>query len=150
AWLDVPAFGQPLPADGFTAIDPQLQATILAGQEELIAAGDQLQRPRDIWERPIKTNSVTGGLDTHTRHGTFIAGIVRQVAPDAQVLAIRVMHSDGVVYESDLLTALDHLADQVEAAQAGTGGQMIDVVCLSLGYYVEDADDSQYNLRLEE
>jgi hypothetical protein len=150
-WLDVPApVGSALPEDGFTTVDAALQATILAAQEQLIAAGHPLQRLRDAWERQIRTGSVAGELGSHTGHGTFIGGLVRQVAPDATVLQIRVMHSDGVVYESDLLIALDRLADQVEAAQAGTGGAMVDVVCLSLGYYLENAADTTYTIRLQE
>ena len=57
-------------------------------------------------DTPVSGGSAGGELDTHTGHGTFIAGIVRQVVPDAEVLAIRVMHGDGIVYEGDLLCAL--------------------------------------------
>ena len=55
---------------------------------------------------------------THPRSRTFISGIVRQVAPDAQVLAIRIMHSDGIVNEGDLICALRH-AGQPDRARRG-------------------------------
>ena len=57
-----------------------------------------------------------GGLDKDSGHGTFIAGIIRQVCPDALVLAIRVMPSDGVVDEHQLTIALNQLL--VRQAQA--------------------------------
>jgi subtilisin family serine protease len=55
----------------------------------------------------------------------------------------RVMAGDGVAYESDLLAALTKLVDQVTAAQApgGNPGDMIDILSLSMGYYIEDAQD---------
>ena len=54
---------------------------------------------------------------------------------------VRVMHSDGVAYESDLLTALRTLVSLVSLAQAGEGaGMMVDVVSLSLGYFHEDGE----------
>jgi hypothetical protein len=62
---------------------------------------------------------------------------VRQVVPDARVLAVRVAHSDGVAYEGDLICALGLLADQIAAAEEGDMAAMIDVVSMSLGYFSE-------------
>jgi len=54
------------------------------------------------------------------------------------VLAIRVTHSDGVIYEGDILLALWRIFAQVRLAQDnGDAGQLVDVVSLSLGYYDE-------------
>jgi subtilisin family serine protease len=69
---------------------------------------------------------------------------VRQVAPDAQVLAIRIMHSDGIVNEYDLIDALGLLADRIASAEAGDMTAMVDVVSLSLGYFDESASDELY------
>ena len=41
-----------------------------------------------------------GSLDSDAGHGTFIAGLIRQTCPDANILAVRVMYSDGVVEEA--------------------------------------------------
>jgi serine protease len=79
-----------------------------------------------------------GVLDSHSGHGTFICGLIRQLCPDADVLAIRVMRSDGIVDEADLVWALSVLDARLARLQAGRAkdGQL-DVVVLSLGYYHE-------------
>ena len=55
----------------------------------------------------------------YTGHGSFIAGLIRQVVPDATVLSIRIMHGDGIVYEGDLLYALR--PDQRTGSRPPTG-----------------------------
>lgn len=83
-----------------------------------------------------------GVLDRDAGHGTFIAGIIRQVCPDAQVLAIRVMPSSGVVDEHQLTIALNMLLlRQAQAQLTGEVNNVIDVLNLSLGYYHETPDD---------
>jgi hypothetical protein len=80
-----------------------------------------------------------------------LAGIVRQVVPDAQVLAIRIMHSDGFVYEGDLMCALGLLSARVAGAlDAGDMSLMVDVVSLSLGYFSESAADVAYSSALRQ
>jgi hypothetical protein len=87
-----------------------------------------------------------GLLDRDSGHGTFIAGIIRQTCPDAKVLAIRVMPSDGVVEEHQLCIALNKLlVRQAQAQAAGDLDGVIDVMSLSLGYYHEDPDDVRYS-----
>jgi subtilisin family serine protease len=87
-----------------------------------------------------------GLLDRESGHGTFIAGIIRQTSPDAKVLAIRVMPSDGVVEEHQLVIALNKLLVRQAQAQAnGSLDDIIDVLSLSLGYYHEDPDDVRYS-----
>jgi hypothetical protein len=59
------------------------------------------------------------------------------------------MHSDGVVYEGDLLYALGLLAARVAAAhESGNPALMIDAVSLSLGYYAESPSDIVYTSEL--
>ena len=48
---------------------------------------------------------------THWGHGTFIAGLIRQVAPQARVLSMRVMNSAGLVDDSAVINALTWLHD---------------------------------------
>jgi hypothetical protein len=153
-WLDVAADpaapgGYTTTPAGFVAVDQGMQDLLYANGQQLAAAGDQ---PRQLirypWDRPVTADPLIGELDTHTGHGTFIAGIVRQIAPDARVLAVRIMHSDGIVYEGDLLYALGLLAARVSAAGAGDPDQLVDVVSLSLGYFSETAADQAYSLAL--
>ncbi len=55
-------------------------------------------------------------------HGTNVAGIIRQIAPEATILPIRVLAPDGRGYISDLIVAIEH------ALAAGA-----DIINLSLG-----------------
>jgi hypothetical protein len=147
SWLDVrpdPAGGYLVdPVDGFVMDDPGLQAVIY--QEARYAADEQGDHSRqliaDAWDGPVAADPLVGALNDATGHGTFIAGIVRQAAPDARVLAIRIMHSDDVVYEGDLLCALALLADRIASAEQGSMAEMVDVVSLSLGYFDESSAD---------
>jgi len=154
-WLDVrrnPAGGYLVdPADGFAMDDPGIQAVVYA--EASFAATEQGDTSRQLidgpWDGPSIGDPLLGELNDATGHGTFISGIVRQAAPDARVLSIRIMHSDDVVYEGDLLCALALLADRIAAAEEGSTGdgsmaEMVDVVSLSLGYFDESPADAVY------
>ena len=86
----------------------------------------------------VVTDELEGVLDPDSGHGTFIAGLIRQQCPDADILSIRVMPSDGAVPEHVLHDALVALACRQEAALAnGRAKDLIDIVSLSLGYYPE-------------
>jgi subtilisin family serine protease len=69
-------------------------------------------------------------LDAQAGHGTFIAGIVRQHAPGARLMVGRVLGSDGVCDEVDLLMALHALRERKRKSR-----RRIDIVNLSLGAY---------------
>jgi Subtilase family len=150
-WLDVqrdPAGGYVVdPVDGFVLDDPGIQAVVYA--EASFAAAEQGDASRqliaDAWDGPAAGDPLVGELNDATGHGTFISGIVRQAAPDARVLSLRIMHSDDVVYEGDLLCALALLADRIAAAEDGSMAEMVDVVSLSLGYFDESAADVTYS-----
>jgi subtilisin family serine protease len=89
-----------------------------------------------------ESNPLLGELHRHVGHGSFIAGIVRQAAPDAQVAVARVLSGDGVAYERDVLTALRSLEAQVRKAQKDNQpDDMIDILCVSMGYYSETPQD---------
>ena len=143
-WLDVtPALGGGYDThpDGFVQIDENIQTAIRAESEQ--AAGNDRQRQviRDAGDTPIAANPLIGELNPALGHSTFIAGIVRQVAPDAQVLAIRIMHSDDLLYEGDVICALRHLARRIALAEARDLPPMVDVVSLSFGYFSESRHD---------
>jgi hypothetical protein len=89
----------------------------------------------------VVTDPLEGVLDPYSGHGTFIAGLVRQRCPDADILSVRVMPSDGASPEHVILHALTALAARQMAAQkSGPPTDVIDVVSLSLGYYPEHLD----------
>jgi subtilisin family serine protease len=92
-----------------------------------------------------------GLLDADAGHGTFIAGLIRQQCPDADILAVQVMGGDGVVAESNLLDVLHLLAlRQQIAVESNDPDRIIDVLSLSLGYYHEQPDDITYDAQLLE
>jgi hypothetical protein len=99
---------------------------------------------------PEDTGDLTGPLDG-TRdplagHGTFISGIVRQMCPDAAILAVRVVQSDGVIAEAALVDALEQVAELARRyAQGDPEGLPVDVVSLSLGYYHESPADAAFD-----
>jgi len=148
-WLDV----RPEPpgyamegSDPFVAVDQVLQDAIYLESDWAASQGDWPRQPiKNPWDTPISDDPLLGELNDASGHGTFIAGIVRQIAPDAQVLAIRIMHSDDIVYEGDLLCALALLAERIAVAEAGDMTGMVDVVSLSLGYFDESSADVHYS-----
>lgn len=67
----------------------------------------------DGWSSPVPASdplhpAVPTG--THWGHGTFIAGLLRQTAPQAKVLSMRVMDSTGHLDSCDVVNALSWLA----------------------------------------
>jgi subtilisin family serine protease len=129
-------------ADGFVAVDPRIQDAIRREGEHARARGD---KPRQVirvpWDTPEADYPFVGELNPALGHGTFIAGILRQAAPDARVLAVRAMHSDDVCNEGDIICGLRHLAKRILLAEAGDLAAMVDVLSLSFGYFSESRHD---------
>ncbi|WP_309619300.1 S8 family serine peptidase [Salinibacterium sp.] len=85
-----------------------------------------------------------GALDQVAGHGTFIAGVLRQAAPDADIVAWRVAASDGTAHESDVVNALTGIAELVRRhANGEPEGLPLDVLSLSMGYYHETPTDDR-------
>jgi len=106
---------------------------------------DGLDRQPTVLGRPVPNLEVSDIAQSDaeaTAHGTFVAGLIRQHCPDADILAIGLMGSDGVLTESGLLDALWMLAIRQEAAlnRAEPAG-ITDVVMISAGFYHEQRDD---------
>jgi hypothetical protein len=96
----------------------------------------------DPWDGPIHEPTLLGEVATHFGHGTFITGLLRQMSPDVQVYSLRVVHNDGLSYEHEIIGALHHVAEQVEASRGGDSEAFaVDVVVLALGYVDEASDD---------
>ncbi|MET8852658.1 S8 family serine peptidase [Amycolatopsis sp. NPDC004625] len=139
-WFGLADRSGPPAAGSGLAVAPDIQDAIL--QAEVAAGTVPTQLLDGYWDAPSTGQPLIGDIDTDTGHGTFIAGIIRQACPEADTLAIRVVHSDGVAYEADVLLALHLLADRVRNAQANNRPQdLVDIVSISMGYYVEDPAD---------
>src|SRR2546430_283778 len=63
-------------------------------------------------------------LGPYAGHGTFIAGVIRSVAPRAEVIVKRILFKAGATYESSLVQALDRVLEDdfpdVISMSAGT------------------------------
>jgi hypothetical protein len=83
---------------------------------------------------------LTGGAAHLAGHGTFIAGIVRQLCPEARLEAHAVMSAEGVIVEDQLIDLLHALLGrQVAAVSSGDAAGVFDVLSLSAGYYHESS-----------
>jgi subtilisin family serine protease len=85
----------------------------------------------DVFEVPDADDN--DRLDSVAGHGTFIAGVVLQQAPEAHLLIDRIISGDGVTDEHRLVRGLARLR-----ARAGKANRRVDVVSLSLGCYTHD------------
>jgi subtilisin family serine protease len=85
----------------------------------------------------IDRNPEDSRRDRQAGHGTFVAGMVVQNAPGVDLLVERVLRSDGLCDEAELLAVLHRIA-----ALATNGGQPVDVVNLSFGGYTYDDQPS--------
>lgn len=111
-------------------------------------------RDAEVDGRPIGTYTddepVTGHeprteLAPYVGHGTFIAGVVHQICPDAAILPVRVMSTDGSVREWDLARSLERLLEYHLRGVAGVEGHApVDVVVLALGFHPELLEDDDY------
>jgi hypothetical protein len=75
----------------------------------------------DVWD--VEND---GYADAETGHGTFIAGLILQVAPAAEVYVVKVLDSHGVGDDAAVALAMEQLP------------QDVDIVNLSLGGYTDD------------
>lgn len=107
----------------------------------------------DLSTDPEVTGNVAGPydgeLDAAAGHGTFIAGIIRQLAPEADIISIRVADSQGELLESAYMMAIRALVKGMELPPE-QGGRKIDVINLSLGYYHETPEDGLFDHTLSQ
>ena len=81
---------------------------------------------------PSLSDPLDGHLDPVAGHGTFIAGLILQACPDAQIMPIRVSDGSGTIMENDLLGALGRIVELLE-----NGALQLDVMSLSFGFFHE-------------
>jgi subtilisin family serine protease len=72
-------------------------------------------------------------LESESGHGTFIAGLIMQEAPNAFLRFERVLSPAGVTDEVELINGLDRIEKQVRIK-----GDYLDILNLSLGCYTFD------------
>jgi hypothetical protein len=125
--------------DDYLTVSAPVQAAVV---QNSVASSGGLGTILGHEDGPMTNEPLLGGIASHFGHSTFIAGVMRQIAPHARVKAVRIMHSDGIAFESDLICALHAIVHQVSLVRAGDkNAEPIDVVSLSLGYFPE-ADDT--------
>jgi hypothetical protein len=137
--LDTGIGAHPWFTDDYLAVADPIQNAVIANSAATATPGQPVIA--DANDGPPITEPLVGSLATHFGHSTFISGVIRQLAPAARVRTARVMHSDGVAYESDLISALYELVEQVRRARNGDPDALaVDVLSLSLGYFHEDGE----------
>lgn len=137
-WLPVPLDrlpdAQPWYPDGHqpviavldTRVQPHVWLPKPVGERPFCVGPDGTGRKPRV---PVHTDpSSVSDLASHRGHATFIAGLIRQVAPHAQVLSVPVMGDDGRASERNVVAALTWLADGYLAS-----GARLDVVLMAFG-----------------
>jgi hypothetical protein len=139
-----------IPAAGLSPLPPTLRRPVVAlldtgvqqheflpqepGDPFLIDAG----RDEDKWVPTLADGELQPHGDTtqsRAGHGTFIAGIVRQAAPYARVLSVRVMNDQGRAQESTVLAALHWILGYLGRENP------VDVLCMAFGRRPGDRSD---------
>jgi len=96
----------------------------------------------------VVDNALLRQLGSHSGHGTFIAGLIRQACPEAHLVSVPVFGRDGVASEFEVLEALALLVVRQLRARRGLEDREVDVVSMSLGYYHEAPEDADYSIML--
>ena len=131
--------------------DLETRGTIVVRDPELLGQPLSTLPPTEYpYEDPeiggVSVSPLTGPLDPVAGHGTFIAGLVHQLCPDAVILAPRLYGGSGIVPERDLLRTLRRVLLWHVLGLAGRDGYApIDVLVLSLGYYHERPEDADFD-----
>lgn len=147
-----PVAPEPMPAEGDAAplvvvIDTGLDAnTVTRNDRWLDGVRVSLATDYDPLDQLNKDGSPApdgnGHLDLSAGHGTYVAGIVRQVEPAAEVVVLRALDADGLGTD-------DALADAIERAGTIIGTRPA-VINLSLGMHTyDDAPPSEIQAALQ-
>ena len=91
-------------------------------------------------EPPLAGDDDVPDYGSHLIHATFIAGLIRLGAPKAQVLSVRVMDKNGKAKPSDVVKALNWLADNAQDVP-------VDIVLMAFGRRADPGDKDLGDLR---
>jgi subtilisin family serine protease len=128
---------EPEPAPPGARPDPASTDDRAAGEGIRVVVVDTGLDP-DAAASHLWMRGVTGDLDPaitppnlepYAGHGTFIAGVVRAMAPQAEVVVRAILGTQGAIFESDLVAALDRVLSDDSP----------DVISMSAGTYTFDA-----------
>lgn len=91
---------------GVDATHPDLAGRVLPGRDFVASDDDASEEANGL------DDDLDGRIDEGVGHGTFVAGLVLAVAPDARVLPVRVLDSDARGEVSDILAGIYWAVDQ--------------------------------------
>jgi hypothetical protein len=125
----VPGGRRPIVAVLDTGVAQHHWFTGPAGDPALVHASELLG-----WDEP-------GGPDLGSWHGTFVAGLIRVNAPDAQIVSIPLRRTaEGGIESGQLRSGLQALRQWMDEEP----GRLVDVVCLAVGFRVLSRDNETY------
>jgi hypothetical protein len=130
----------PAPTSITVAPFPEEGAPLGSAEDEIVVAvidtGIDESLRRDGWLNEVVRHTNVDKLDAIPRnglldfgagHGTFVAGIIRQVDPKARIVVYRALDSSGLASEEDVASAMNRAADdQVDVISLSLGGQAVD------------------------
>jgi subtilisin family serine protease len=73
-------------------------------------------------EQEVLDAEPDGFLDTEAGHGTFVTGLVLQVAPTARVHVVKVLDSEGIGDDVSVAAGLERLPEPVQILNLSLGG----------------------------
>ncbi|PZU44986.1 MAG: hypothetical protein DI571_06850 [Arsenicicoccus sp.] len=118
----------------FTGSDLAVQRRSLLGWP-ILPGG----RPTPWPEGTGVVDELTGALDPLSGHGTFVAGVVRQAASRARIVALPVLDSAGLAAEQDVMRTGRETFEE--------SGGVVDVLNLSMGFYHQDGEVTHHPVR---
>jgi hypothetical protein len=86
-----------------------------------LAAVQKATNSDDVWDADHDEYA-----DAESGHGTFIAGLILQVAPAAEVYIVKVLDSNGVGDDADVAKAMEQLPQDVDIVNLSLGGYTMD------------------------
>jgi subtilisin family serine protease len=101
-------------------------------------------QPDPKYHLPVADPALKDGkLGAYWGHATFLAGLIRLKAPDAQVVSLRVMSNDGKLHSGDVVNALHWLHDEYIQQENG----VVDVVLMAFGRPQKPGEADQRGIR---
>lgn len=120
-------------------IDTGLDAAASNRSDRWLDGVSPVDAQRDIDTlRPLDPNGqpIPGKLDLGAGHGTFVAGVIRQVAQHSNIKVIRALAPDGTGSELELADAILRAADEFRTVPGRKG-----ILNLSLGFETFDGQE---------